>query len=379
MDVMGKDNGSEGANEARGNILVVDDNPQNLRLLVGMLSEKGYRVRPAPNGALALRSVQSTLPDLILLDIRMPHMDGYEVCRKLKADSRARDVPVIFISGKVETADKLKAFDAGGVDYITKPFQVDEVMARVETHMTLRDIQKKLKEQNIRLQHEIEERKRLEKALLQKEKLKTLGTIAAEVAHEIRNPLISIGGFAQRLKRKFPDLPECDIILSESRRLEKILLRIRNYLQPVEINPRECSVNVIIKECVDLLSPEMGRKQVMCRLDLNPELPVVLVDPGILTEICINLIRNAAEAMNKGGTLIVESLAKDREVQIVFKNQARIPKIKNLEALFMPFSEGGRSLGLPLCYRLLKDMGGLLSFTQEKDYVILTISLPKGD
>ncbi len=303
MDVMGKDNGSESANEARGNILVVDDNPQNLRLLMGMLSEKGYRVRPAPNGALALRSVQSILPDLILLDIRMPHMDGYEVCRKLKADSRARDVPVIFISGKVETADKLKAFDAGGVDYITKPFQVDEVMARVETHMTLRDIQKKLREQNIRLQHEIEERKRLEKALLQKEKLKTLGTIAAEVAHEIRNPLISIGGFAQRLKRRFPDLPECDIILSESRRLEKILLRIKNYLQPVEINPRECSVNVIIKECVDLLSPEMKQKQVMCRLDLNPELPAVLVDPGILTEICINLIRNAAQALFflKGG------------------------------------------------------------------------------
>jgi CheY-like chemotaxis protein len=379
MDVMGKDNGSEGANEARGNILVVDDNPQNLRLLVGMLSEKGYRVRPAPNGALALRSVQSTLPDLILLDIKMPDMDGYEVCRKLKADSRARDVPVIFISSKVETAGKLKAFGAGGVDYITKPFQLDEVMARVETHMTLRDMQKKLKEQNIRLQHEIEERKRLEKALLQKEKLKTLGTIAAEVAHEIRNPLISIGGFAQRLKRRFPDLPECDIILSESQRLEKILLRIRNYLQPMEINPQKCSVNVIIKECMNLLSPEMDLKQIMRPLDLNPELPAVHVDPGILTEICINLIRNAAEAMNKGGALNIKTFENDQDVNIQFKNQAPAIKVKDADALFMPFSEGGRSFGLPLCYRLLKDMGGLLSFTQEKDYVIFTVSLPKGD
>ena len=165
MDVMGKDNGSEGANEARRNILVIDDNPQNLRLLVGMLSEKGYRVRPAPNGALALRSVRSILPDLILLDIKMPEMDGYEVCGHLKADEKTRDVPVIFISALDETVDKVKAFDAGGVDYITKPFQRQEVLARVETHLSLRKAQERLKEQNARLEREIMERKRAQEAL----------------------------------------------------------------------------------------------------------------------------------------------------------------------------------------------------------------------
>ena len=136
----------------KGDILVVDDNPSNLRLLAGMLSEKGYKVRPAPSGSLALKSVQSTLPELVLLDIKMPDMDGYEVCRRLKADERTRDVPVLFISAMAEVADKIKGFNIGAVDYITKPFQHEEVLARVETHVSLARMHK-------RLQQEVMERK----------------------------------------------------------------------------------------------------------------------------------------------------------------------------------------------------------------------------
>lgn len=120
-----------------GNILVVDDTPANLTLLAGMLREKGYKVRPVPGGRLALMAVQSEAPDLILLDINMPEMDGFEVCRRLKADIRFRDIPVIFISALTETLDKVRAFSEGGVDYITKPFQFEEVEARVETHLKL--------------------------------------------------------------------------------------------------------------------------------------------------------------------------------------------------------------------------------------------------
>jgi len=146
-------------------ILIVDDTRFNLRLLTKILSEAGYTVRPVPDGPLALSSATAQPPDLILLDIVMPRMSGYEVCEQLKADERTSDIPVIFISALDELPDKVKGFSLGGVDYITKPFQADEVLARVRTHLTLRNLQKQLEEKNRRLEQEIIERKRVEDSL----------------------------------------------------------------------------------------------------------------------------------------------------------------------------------------------------------------------
>ncbi|HWQ19229.1 MAG TPA: response regulator [Methanotrichaceae archaeon] len=127
-------------------ILIVDDTLPNLKLLSQMLTERGYQVRAALNGARALAAVQSDMPDIILLDIMMPGMDGYEVCRRLKSDLRTREIPVLFISALSETEDKVKGFEAGGLDYITKPFQLEEVLARVETHLKLRALQKEIRQ-----------------------------------------------------------------------------------------------------------------------------------------------------------------------------------------------------------------------------------------
>ena len=213
---------------------------------------------------------------------------------------------------------------------------------------------------------DISDRVFLEKTLVQREKLKTLGAIAAEVAHEIRNPLVSIGGFAQRLKQKFPDLRECEIILNESERLEKILSRIRNYLEPVEINPRKCAIGAIITDCLALLSPETEKKRIECRLDLAPKLPFVYADPEVLTQIFINLIRNAAKAMEQGGSLVISAYENDQELRIDFKNQAPGLPVNQPETLFMPFAEGGQSIGLPLCYRLAQGHGRAFVFCAEK-------------
>lgn len=128
-------------NLKNSNILVVDDTPANLTLLANMLKDKGCKVRPVPSGKLALKMVEKDPPDLILLDINMPEMNGYEVCQRLKADQRYSDIPVIFISALSEILDKVEAFSSGGVDYITKPFQFEEVLARVETHIKLRRYQ----------------------------------------------------------------------------------------------------------------------------------------------------------------------------------------------------------------------------------------------
>jgi len=122
---------------ANADILIVDDTPANLTVLSAILGKRGYRARPAINGALALKAAQKAAPDLILLDVQMPGLDGYEVCRQLKADAQTRAIPVIFISALDDVLDKVEAFQVGGVDYITKPFQIEEVLARVENQLAL--------------------------------------------------------------------------------------------------------------------------------------------------------------------------------------------------------------------------------------------------
>ncbi len=131
-------------NNSQGNILVVDDTPANLRVLTQMLTEHGYKVRPVPNGKIALGAIEALAPDLILLDINMPEMDGYTLCETLKSNPTTQHIPVIFISALDQIEDKVKAFRVGGVDYIAKPFQLEEVLARVKTHLTLSQLQANL-------------------------------------------------------------------------------------------------------------------------------------------------------------------------------------------------------------------------------------------
>ena len=138
----------EGRAPRPASILVVDDTPANLQVLSGMLKDRGYKVRPVPSGKLAVSAAKRDPPDLVLLDINMPDMNGYEVCEHLKADDLLRGIPVIFISALTEPLDKVKAFTIGGVDYITKPFQMEELHARVETHLKLRRLQVDLQDSN---------------------------------------------------------------------------------------------------------------------------------------------------------------------------------------------------------------------------------------
>jgi signal transduction histidine kinase len=162
--------------QAQQSILVVDDTPENLRLLSNVLTEHGYKARSAPSGKLALNTIQKELPDLILLDIMMPGMGGFEVCRQLKESEYSRLIPVIFISALDEVFDKVTAFSVGGVDYISKPFQLEEVLARVRTHLSLVGMRQQLEAQNLQLQAQNQE----------------LDAFAHTVAHDLKNPLAKI-------------------------------------------------------------------------------------------------------------------------------------------------------------------------------------------
>ena len=184
---------SSSSNTNRANILVVDDTPQNLRLLAEILSDQGYQVRPVPNGKLALSAAQKMPPDLVLLDIMMPEMDGYQVCQQLKDYEATKDIPVIFISAINDVMDKVKAFGVGGVDFITKPFQVEEVLARIETHLKICSLQQSLQEKNQDLATAIHQLQTAQEHLIQSEKMAALGQLIAGIAHEINTPLGIIG------------------------------------------------------------------------------------------------------------------------------------------------------------------------------------------
>jgi two-component system, sensor histidine kinase and response regulator len=172
------------------NILVADDTVENLRLLSSMLGQCGYEVRPVTNGRQALQAAERDPPDLILLDINMPELDGFEVCTRLKTQEALRDVPVIFLTALTDVADKIRAFEVGGIDYITKPFLVEEVRARVKTHLTLRRASRELGESYERL-----------KSL---EKLRD--DLVHMVVHDMRSPLMVMMGHLELLQADMQNL-----------------------------------------------------------------------------------------------------------------------------------------------------------------------------
>ncbi len=224
---------------------------------------------------------------------------------------------------------------------------------------------------------DITDRVLLEKAMVHREKLKTLGASSAEVAHEIRNPLVSIGGFARRLQKKRPDLTEGAIILNESRRLERILDRIRDYLKPVEIHAEACSVNDVIRTAMELLLHDFEQGRTDCVLELNDSLSEIEADPEALAEVLSLLARTAVEASDWGEPFTVQTSESDRNVQMVLRTRVPDVRFKNLEALLLPFEEGGETRGLSRCHKTLRDMGGLLTCDREGMEVVFTVSLSK--
>ncbi|MGA9381903.1 MAG: response regulator, partial [Phormidium sp.] len=189
-------------------IMIVDDTPDNIRFLSTLLQEQGYSVRKAINGKMALTAIRTVLPDLVLLDINMPMMNGYQVCQELKNDEKTKTIPIIFISALDDVTDKVKAFHLGCADYITKPFQIEEVLARIQHQLIIKNLQNQLRSQNDQLQKTLAELKNAQAQIIQKEKMFSLSQLAAGMAHEVNNSIGFIAGNIEFARQYVQDLME---------------------------------------------------------------------------------------------------------------------------------------------------------------------------
>lgn len=365
----------------QANILVVDDTHANLRLLVDILSDAGYKVRPAPNGTVALAAVQAVKPDLILLDVRMPGLDGYEVCERLKADETTCDIPVIFISAANEVFNKVQAFAKGAVDYITKPFQMEEVLARVKTHLILHHMRTRLAAQNLQLEEEILQRQRL---LEEREHLiQELDAYAHTVAHDLKNPLSIIIGYAEVLAKDLDHMPVENVqrsvrsIAQSARKMaviidELLLLASARNLQDVE--PLPLNMRRIVEEALQRLAPVIKKSGAEIQL---PEIwPDALGYGPWVEQVWVNYLSNGVKygGQPEGGVPPKLFLGADRVSSLsedgayvrfwVRDNGPGLPEEAQprvFEAFYRlsshPQAEG-HGLGLSIVQRIVNKLGG---------------------
>jgi len=336
------------------NILIVDDIPDNLKVLGDILKGKGYKVRPVLNGVMALQVAEKEKPDLILLDIMMPDMDGYEVSRKIQENELLKDIPVIFISALNDTNDIVKAFAAGGVDYITKPFKAEEVKARVATHL-------KIRQQKLRLQE------------LNSEKVKFFSILA----HDLRGPLGGLMMLAEMMKDNSLDLTpaqkqELTINLSDS--ASNIYNLLENLLQWSQIQnghlkykPEILNINSIINDCIKILEETYKNKSITIKVNIANDLEIIA--DNIMIQIIIrNLLSNAIKFTNHGGEINISAIAKEDNEAIIsvsdngigmgFELLNNLFKIDSKVSRIGTEGEPSSGLGLLLCKEFVEKQGG---------------------
>ncbi len=328
-------------------ILIADDNPDNVELLRKRLNTQGYETAAAFDGEEALQAIGKESPDLLILDVMMPKMDGYEVLRRLKQDEEYRNIPVILLTAKKDIPDKLKGLDIGADDYITKPFNPQELLARVKSLLTLREEQE-------RKSHD--------------ERLTALDQMVEGVAHEIRNPVTAIGGFAHRLYERLPEGSQekhyAEVILNESKRLEQMVKQIVEATVISIPSLRKREINEVVHEALAACKEKLIEGKVTTTLSLADDLPPLIMDAGNLRRVIAHLISNAISAMPEGGNLAITTSKRNHygQIQVTDTGIGIPPKI--LPHIFDPFFTTkitGPGLGLAMVHKIIKQHGGQIS------------------
>ena len=385
--------GEEGKTINTSSILIVDDTIYNIQLLSLMLIRHGYVVEQATNGQAALEKAAKILPDIILLDIRMPDIDGYEVCKILKANPTTQGIPIIFISSIEEPSEKVEAFSVGGVDYISKPFQLIEVLARIETHLRLCSLQKKLQEQNEQLQLSASV---LARSLTQERELSEMKTnFISVVSHEFRTPLTTIQSAAELLEHyewtKEEQTEQLHQIQSEVKHMtelmEDVLFLSRTNANKAKLNITEFDLLKFCKQLLRQIQRTFGKEYNLHSSFHHPvndislenphlqqDIPQFLVhmDEKLLRQILSNLITNAIKYSPKNKDIDFQIIVdQEKIIFIVSDHGIGIPE-EDLSHLFSTFHRGknvgilpGTGLGLSIVKNCVDTLNGLISVKSQ--------------
>ena len=363
-------------------ILIVDDNPTNISVIAEHLRKLGFRLRVAQSGERALHLVEnpSDLPDLILLDVMMPEIDGFEVCRRLKANKVTENIPVIFMTALTETADKVRGFDVGGEDYITKPFQAEEVLARVKAHLRVhkfRQMQEKL------LLLEKERTAALSELNNHKDKLFSI------LSHDLRAPFNGLLGYAQLLmelaaepttdREEIEEMANC--VHSSGRAaydlLENLLTWSRMQRDHIVFEPREQLLFVSVQDCVNVLQETAVSKNIILRNEIDQTI-LVHADLNMLEIVLRNLISNAikfsspdsevkicAEINDKDENMVSVAVV-DKGIGIAAEDLGKLFRIDAHHSTPGTVDEAGTGLGLLLCQEMVAKNGGQISVVSKE-------------
>jgi signal transduction histidine kinase len=344
-------------------ILVVDDSIAIVDIIEKILKKNSYKIIKAYNGEEALKKVSEEQPDLIILDIMMPKMDGLEVLRRLRTSEETRLIPVVMLTSMDYVEDKIAGFSKGADDYITKPFHPKELLARINSLVDKRIYQKKRSEE---------------------EKQQALEKMIEEVAHEVRNPILAIGGFARRIREKLPNedmlIKYADHIIIEAERLEDMVDKIIN-LEALAVNINEhIDVEQILNTAVHRFSADIDKKKINIKKQFQQNVPLVLGDREKLTEAFSNIIENGLEAISSTGILSLNLGHKDQYIIINISDSGIGIPNNDLNDIFRPFYTSkmtGAGMGLALAKHIVSQHGGEIAVSSiPGESTTVTISLP---
>jgi two-component system sensor histidine kinase/response regulator len=377
-------------------IMVVDDNPANLKLLEDMLGQAGYGVRSFPRGRLALAAAGQIPPDLILLDINMPEWTGYEVCERLKSDVRLAPIPVIFLSALNETEDKVKALRCGGVDYISKPFQLEEVMARVETHLKLYSLQRAFQFQNERLEQAVAARTRELAEANQRLRIldRSKNEFLSLISHEFRTPLNGLLGVGELVLNELAASAESDELremFEQSR--QRILSILDDAMLLTQIDVKRESflagpvkLSLALKRAVSLTEElAHGRRVRLGTLSFGEE--IVLGEEELLVKALHAILETAVKFSEHGQSLRIACRADSDSIVVTIDSYGKTIPDRQISKFFDLFSiseastaGGDLGLGPPVAHRILALFDGAVTVAnRDPTGIRLTVSLKSGN
>ncbi len=363
-----------------GCVLVVDDNPTNLSVLVNLLRNVGLRVLVATDGESAIDQITYIKPDLILLDVMMPGIDGFETCQRLKADPETVKIPIIFMTALSETVDKVRGLSLGAVDYVTKPFEHEEVLVRIRTHLMIAKQRQTIESQNQDLKAEIAERKRAEEALT---------IFLHAVSHDLRNPVTGLIMVLDNLAKTAVS-PEANIPLprntlermrqSGERQLALINSLLESHVNDVHgiaINPQPIAIAKVIQNAIDDLQPMLEKEESEIDLQIPSDLSPALVDAALVCRVFQNLITNALKHNPPHLKLTISVEISDDKTMLCKVSDNGVGMSSNQsEHLFELYAQGktqnklnrqslSLGLGLYICRQIVQAHSGAIGVKSE--------------